>query len=88
MDTETSCLVFGIASSYVHCGIHLYIVYVILSRMIVLYSRYRVNRGTNMSIVLIDITLFLFLLLLRLGSVLGFPNLWVRSPPCCPLCNK
>ena len=75
MDIETSCLVFGIGSGYVHCGIHSYIVYNMLSRMIVLYSRYRANQGTNMSAVLIDVTLFLFLLPLRLGSVLEFPNI-------------
>ena len=35
---------------FVHFGIF-YILYVTLSRLIVLYSRCRVNRGTNLSVV-------------------------------------
>ena len=87
VDIETSCLVFGIESGYVPCWLHYYIVYITLSRMIVLYSKYKVNQGTNMSVVLNYVILFFVLLLLRLGSALGIPNLWGAFPLCRPLHN-
>ena len=52
----TSYLVFGTRPGFVHCGVSLYVVYVTCSRMIVLYSWYWVNWGTNMSIVFVNIT--------------------------------
>ena len=54
-----------------HYGICLYIEYVTLSRLIILYSRCRVNRGTNLSIVLcyvIFLCHFLLLLPLRVWA--------------------
>ena len=39
---------------------HLFIVYVTLLRLIVLYSWCRVNRGTNLSVVLYDVIYFCF----------------------------
>lgn len=55
MDSVASYLVFGIEPGSVHYGIFLDIVYVTYSRMIVLYSRYRVNQSTNMSIIFVYI---------------------------------
>ena len=71
----------------VHYGIVFYIAYIICSRMIVLYSQYKVNLGTNMPIVFVYIILFLFLLPLRLGFVLGVSQLGGHSPPWHPLYN-
>ena len=82
MDIKTSYLVFGTGLGYVHCGIRLYIVYVTCSRMIVLYSWYRVDRGIHMFVVFVNVTLFLFSLPLRLGSECSVSQPVGRSPPC------
>ena len=58
----------------VHCGICLYIEYVTLSRLIVLYSQYRVNRGTNLSVVLYYVT-FVIASTACLGFCVAFPTL-------------
>ena len=58
---------------------HLFIVYVTLLRLIVLYSRCRVNRSTNLFVVLYDVIYFV-LLPLRFGLHVGVPNLWGASP--------
>ena len=39
---------------------HLFIVYITFTRLIVLYSRCRVNRTTNLSVVLYDVIYFCF----------------------------
>ena len=80
-----SYLVSGTRLGSVHYGIYLYIVYITCSRMIVLYSQYRVNWGTNMSVVFINATLFLFVVPLRLGFVLGISKPMGLFAPCCPL---
>ena len=54
----TSYLVFGTGLGFMHYGIYLYIVYVTHSRLIVLYSLYRVNRSTNMLVVFAYITYY------------------------------
>ena len=55
----------------------LHYIYVTLSRLIVLYSRCRVNRGTNMSVVVYYIIYVLFRFHCVLGSELcALPNLW------------
>ena len=51
----TSYLVSRTGPGFVHCGICLYIVYVMCSRVIALYSWYRVNRGTKMSVVFANV---------------------------------
>ena len=58
---------------------YLFIVYVTLLRLIVLFSRCRVNRGTNLPVVLYCV-IFLLLPLRVWASMLGVPNLWGRSP--------
>ena len=83
----TSYLFFGTGLGFVHCGICLYIACVTCSRVIVLYSCYRVNWGTNMFVVFVNVTLILFLLSLRPGSILGVYKLVGRSPPCRSLHN-
>ena len=88
MDIETSYLIFWTVPDYVHYGVHYYIVYVTCSRLIVLYSRYRINYGTNMFVVFVNATLFLFLLPVRLGFVFGISKSVGRSPPCRPLHNN
>ena len=55
---------------------YLFLVYVTLFRLIVLYSRCRVNWGTNLSVVLYDVIIFLLLPLRVWASVFGVPNLW------------
>ena len=50
VDLVTSYLVFGIGPSFVHRGVHLFSIYIIYSRMTVLYFGCRVNRGTTLSI--------------------------------------
>ena len=68
-------------------NIRLFIVYVTLFRLIVLYSRCRVNRGTNLSVVLYDVIIFAFAST-AFGLRVGVPNLWGVSPLwLCPLCN-
>ena len=69
MDIIASYLVSITRPSSVHYGILLSIVYIICSRMIVLYSWYRVNWGTNMFVVFVYIILFSFLFPLRVGSM-------------------
>ena len=55
----------------------LHYIYVTLSRLIVLYSRCRVNRGTNMSVVVYYVIYVLFHFHCVLGSELcALPNLW------------
>ena len=71
MDVVTPYLVFAIELGSLHYGLLLYTTFVICSRMIVLYSRSRLNRRTNMSFVFVYVILFFFLLPLRVGSVLG-----------------
>ena len=57
---------------------YLFIVYVTLFRLIVLYSRCRVNRGTNLSVVLYYV-IFLFASTAHLGFRVGaFPTYGVR----------
>ena len=72
----------------VHYRMLLCIVCVTCLRIIVLYSRYRVNRGTKMSVIFDYVILLLFFLLLHVGSVLGVYQPMGRSPPCSPLHNK
>ena len=45
-------------------------------RLIVLYSRCRVNRGTNLSVVLYYVILILASTVRVWAPVLGIPNLW------------
>ena len=85
MDIVTLCLVSGTGLGSVHYGMILYIVCVTCSRMIALYSLYRVIWGAKMSVILVYVTLFSILLPLRVGSVLGVSQLSGRSPPCIPL---
>ena len=64
---------------------YLSIVYVTLIMLIVLYSRCRVNRSTNLSVVLYYV-IFLLLSLCAFGLRVGVPNLWGASPLwLCPL---
>ena len=64
-----------------------YIEYVILSRLIVLYSQCRVNWGTNLSVVLYYV-IFCYCFHCAFGLPCGVPNLWGASPLCCsPLRN-
>ena len=62
---------------------YLFIVYVTLFRLIVLYSRCRVNRGTSLFVVLYYV---IFLLLFCFHCVWAecwaFPTYGVPSPPC------
>ena len=85
MDIVTLYLVFVIGLGSIHYGILLCIVYVTYSRMIVLNSQYRLNRDTNMSVIFAYIILFIFLLSLPVGSVLGVSQPVGRPPPCHPL---
>ena len=56
-----------------------FIVYVTLFRLIVLYSRCRVNWHTNLSVVLYDIVIFCFASTVRLGLLgVAFPTCGVR----------
>ena len=68
---------------------YLSIVYVTLIRLIVLYSWCKVNQGTNLFVVLYYV-IFNSSFHCAFGPpVLGVPNLWGASPPCCsPLHNK
>ena len=62
------------------------IVYVTLIRLIVLYSRCRVNRSINLSVVLYFVILLLLPLCTVWASECGVPNLWGASPlSCSPL---
>ena len=66
---------------------YLYILYVTLSRLIVLYCRCRVNRDTNMSVVCV-LCNFNFCSHCAFMPPCGVPNLWGASPLCCsPLHN-
>ena len=56
-----------------------YIEYVTLSRLIVVYSRCRVNRGTNLSVVLYYV-MFCYCFYCAFGLPCGVPNLWGVSP--------
>ena len=68
--------------------IYLFIVYITLFRFIVLYSRCRVNRGTNLSVVLYYVIFYCFHCAFG-PPVWGVPNLWGASPLCCsPLRNS
>ena len=58
---------------------YLCILYVTLFRLIVLYSRCRVNQDTNMSVVCV-LCNFVIASTVRLGSICGVPNLWDASP--------
>ena len=61
MNIVTSYLVSVTGLGSIYNAILLYIVYVTCPRMIVLYSRYRVNHGTNMSVVFVYlIVIFVF----------------------------
>ena len=54
----------------------LYVVDVTLSKLIVLYSRYRVNQGTNLFVVCVLYNIFCFCFHCTFGPpVLGVPNL-------------
>ena len=67
----------GTGPGFVHLG-YLSIVYVTLIRLIVLYSRCRVNRSTNLSVFLYYV-IFLFASTARLGFRIGaFPTCGVR----------
>ena len=88
VDIVTSYLVSRTRLGYGHCEIFLYIVYIIYSRIIVLYSRYRANRATNMTIVFVNVILILFMLPLCLGCILGVSQLGGRYPPCHSLHNS
>ena len=57
---------------------YLFIVYVTLIRFIVLYSRCRVNRGTNLSVVMYYV-IFCFASTVRLGFCVVFPTCGVRT---------
>ena len=57
--------------------------YIILSRLIVLYSWYRANRCTNMFVVFVLCNMICFYCAFGLNSVLGVHNLWGASPPHC-----
>lgn len=72
----------------VNYGILLCIICVTCFRMIVLYFRYRVNRGTKMFVIFDYVILLLFFLPLHVGPVLGVSQPIGRSPPCIPLHNK
>ena len=82
MDIDTSYLVFGTGPSYIHCGIRCYIVFITLSRMIVLYSLYTVNRGYKYVCCLDLCNIILVLASTTFGLCAG------RSPTCRPLYNK
>ena len=88
VDIETSHLCFWDWTCNVHCGFHLYLVYGTLSRLTVLYSRYRVNRGTNMFVVFKYVILLLFRFHCDWNERSAFPTGRVRSPSCCPLHNN
>ena len=67
---------------------HLFIVYVTLLRLIVLYSRCRVNQGTNLSVALYHIVYFycfhcVFGLPIGCSQPVGRSPLWL-----CPLRNR
>ena len=62
---------------FIHLGI-LFIVYVTFIRLIVLYSRCRVNRSTNLFVFLYDVINFCFCFHCGLGSVWAFPTCGVR----------
>ena len=57
---------------------HLFIVYVTFIRLIVLYSRCRVNRSTNLSVVLYYVICFCFASTVHLGFHVAFPTCGVR----------
>ena len=57
---------------------YLFIVYVTLFRLIVLYSRCRVNRGTNLFVILYYATYFVIASTVRLGFCVAFPTCGVR----------
>ena len=78
LDLRLHIYVSGTGSGFVHLGIYLFIVYVTLSRMIVLYSQCRVNWGTNLSVVLYYVILFLFASTARLGFCVAFPTCGVH----------
>lgn len=80
MDVVILYLVFVIGLGSIHYKILLYIVYITCSRMIVLYSLYWVVFLVLYCIVFVSITIFLFLLPLRMGFVLGVYQLMGRSP--------
>ena len=54
----TLCLVLGTRCGFVHCGNILYIVYITLTRMIVMYSQCKVNWGTNLFVVFVILYCF------------------------------
>ena len=88
MDIVTLYVVSVIGLGSIPYGILLCIVFVTCSRMIVLYSQYRVNRATNVFVIFVHVILFIFLLPLHVGSVLGVSQPVGRSPPCHPLHYK
>ena len=55
VDIVTLYLVSGTGPGFVHYGLCSYNVYIICSRLIVLYSWYRINRGANMPIAFINV---------------------------------
>ena len=61
---------------------YLFIVYITLFRLIVLYSQCRVNRGTNLSVVLYNAITFCFASTAHLGLCVGRSQLVGRSPLC------
>ena len=87
MDIVASYLVSRIGLGFVYYGILLRIVCITCSRMIVLYSQYRVNQGRKMFVIFVYVTLFFVLLPFRVGYVLGVSQPVGRSPPCIPLHN-
>ena len=60
MTLVTSYLCFWDWNGNVHCVICLYIVNFTLSRLIVLCSRYRVNWGTNLSVICVLYNIFCY----------------------------
>ena len=80
MDVVTLYLVSVTRLGFVHYGMFLYIVYVTCFRVIVLFSGYWVNRGTNMFVIFVYVILFLFLLPLPMGSILGISQPMGHSP--------
>ena len=72
----TSYLCFWDWTWNVHCGIDMYIDNVTLSRLIVLYSRCRVNRSTNLSAVCVLCNHIL--LPLRVWATYAFPSCGVH----------
>ena len=85
----TSYVISKTGPCYVQYGTFLYIVYVTCSRMNVLYSHYRVNRGTNMYVIFCFVTLYSLFCFHCVGDLCcAFSNFGMHSPACILLYNN